>query len=317
MEVENPKRKEKLSAKDVKRNRLVILLVLGITLLASAVVVLYRDRRVIIAPFLEPQVVISTLIEPKASLSVPKFEKETAEIKDLVKDLKGSYGILVQDLATGESYGLNEKEIFTAASLIKLPVLLTLYKEAEAGNLSLGSQYLLRAEDKRGGAGSMQYQPAGAVYTYREMAELMGQQSDNTAFNVLVNVLKEQKIQQLIDQLGMMDTSFEENETTPKDIGLFFYKLYKGNFLIRDHRDELFNFLTKTIWEERIPAGIPQNVRVVHKIGTEIGVVSDAGIVFSRKPFILVILSEKVNETEAKEILPRIAALVYRQRGGE
>ena len=53
---------------------------------------------------------------------------------------------------------------------------------------------------------------------------------------------------------------------------------------------------------------------MVHKVGTEIGVVADAWVVFAQKPFVLVILSEKILESEAKEILPKIAELVYRQR---
>jgi beta-lactamase class A len=70
-------------------------------------------------------------------------------------------------------------------------------------------------------------------------------------------------------------------------------------------------FLTKTGFEDRIPAGIPKEVRVAHKIGTEIGVFSDAGIVFSQKPFVLVIMSREAKESEAKEVLPKIAKAVW------
>jgi len=313
------RKKEKLNPKDARKNRIVVLAVLGLTLLATGSVILYRDRREIIGKFIGSETVVfkEKLLSELEPTPTPAHEKEIEEIKNLTANLKGAYGVFVQDLATGESYGLNAKEIFTAASLIKLPVLLTLYKEVEGGNLTLDTKYVLKAADKRGGAGSIQYKPAGTVYTYRQMAQLMGKQSDNTAFNVFSNVLREEKIQMVVNDLGMKNTSFKDNKTTPEDIGLFFYKFYTQNILIRDNRDELLSFITDTIYEDRIPAGVPKGTKVAHKIGNEIGVISDAGIVFAKEPFVLAILSEGVIEKEATGVLPKIAGVVYRQRVGE
>jgi len=83
----------------------------------------------------------------------------------------------------------------------------------------------------------------------------------------------------------------------------------------RENREELLSYLTKTAWEERIPAGVPEGVRVSHKVGTEIGVIADGGIVFAPKPYILVIMSKDVIEKEAKELLPRISGLIYTDLG--
>jgi len=312
------RKKQNLKPQDLKKNRLVVLIALGGTILAIFGVILYRERENLLGKILGPQVVITQVLTPTppSVTPTPKFEKEEAQIKKLNTDLKGTYGVYVQDLITGESYGVNTDKIFTAASLTKLPVLLTLYREAEAGNLNLDTKYSLKTADKRVGAGNLQYKSAGTLITYRQMAELMGQQSDNTAFHILSEILGSQKIQRIIDDLGMKQTSFGKNETSPTDMGKLFYQLFRENLLVRDDRDELLSFLTKTIWEDRIPAGIPKEIRVAHKIGTEVGVISDAGIVFSKEPFILVILSEGVVEKEAKEILPKIAALVYKQING-
>jgi len=310
------KRKEKLASKDLRKNRLTVMVTLGVTLLAIGGVILYRERGNLWGKILAPQVVTQAVTPVLPSPTpTPKFEKQQAEIKKLTANLQGTYGVFVQDLATGESYGLKTQESFTAASLIKLPLLLTLFKEAEAGNLNWETKYVLKAADKRAGAGSIQYKPVGTVFTYRQMAELMGKQSDNTAFNVFSNLLGEEKIQRVINDLGMENTSFKDNLTTPEDIGLFFDKLYTQDVLVRDDRDELLSFITDTLYEDRIPAGVPKGIKVSHKIGNEVGVVSDAGIVFSQKPFILVILSQGVIEKEAKEVLPKIAGLVYQQLG--
>ena len=307
------RKKQNLKPQDLKKDRLAVVISLGVTLLAIAGVVLYRERENLLKRILEPQIVVTQVLTPAppSITPTPKFEKQEAEIKKLITNLKGTYGVYVRDLVTGESYGINTRESFTVASLNKLPVLLTLFKEVEAGNLNLETKYVLKVADKRAGAGSMQYKPIGTVYTYRQMAQLMGNQSDNTAFNVFSNILGDQKIQTVINNLGMKNTSFEDGETTPEDIGIFFYKLYTQNILVRDDRDELLSFITNTIYEDRIPAGIPKGITVAHKIGNEVGVISDAGIVFSDKPFILVILSEGVVEKEATEVLPKIAETVY------
>ena len=233
------------------------------------------------------------------------------EIKNLTSQLLGTYGVYVYRFEDSQEYGLHQNEVFPAASLMKLPVILTLYQEAEAGRIDLETEYKLLEKDKRGGAGILQSRPVGEVYTYRKLVQLMGQYSDNTANNVLVKILGGQKIQQTIDDLGMKKTNFVEYETTPYDIGLFFRKLYEGGIVTNQHKEEILRFLTKTGWEDRIPVGVPEGVRVAHKIGTEIGVFSDAGIVFAQKPFVLVIMTKEAKETEAKEILPKIAKVVW------
>lgn len=256
---------------------------------------------------ISPQVVPT----PTPTPTPKKTTEVTLEISDLVKNLKGEYGIYVFNLTTKQGYGINEDEIFPAASLIKLPVFLTLYQEVEAGRIDLSSKYTLKNSDKQAGAGGMQYKPAGTVFTYRQMAELMGKQSDNTAVFVLRKILGDSKIQETIDNLGMSKTSLVKIETTSQDLGLFFRKLYAGSIVSREHRDEILGYLTETFDESRIPAGVPEGTRVAHKIGTDIGVISDAGIVFSQKPFILVIISKNVLEKEAKEVLPKITKEVW------
>jgi len=109
----------------------------------------------------------------------------------------------------------------------------------------------------------------------------------------------------------MTKTSLGKGETTPADLGLFFRKLYAGSILSREHRDEILGYLTKTFDESRIPAGVPEEVRVAHKVGTDIGIIADAGIVFAKRPFIVAIMSFDVSEKEAKEVLPEIAKAVW------
>lgn len=246
-----------------------------------------------------------------------KAQKAKEEFAKLTKDYSGIYGFYVVRLTNGSSYGINEADKFQAASLIKLPVMAALYMEAEKGNLNLDSKYSLKSEDKVPGSGSLYGKPAGYEITYRNLVNLMGKQSDNTAFNIARKILGEEKINQAIRKIGMVNTSLAQNETTPEDIATFFEKLWRGNVVSLKHRDEILESLTDTIYEAWIPQGIPQGVRVSHKFGRELHVVNDAGIIFTRDPFILVVMSKKIVEREADELIPKIARMVYEIETGE
>ena len=213
------------------------------------------------------------------------FGSVVSQVEELVENLQGSYGFYVYQLETGEAYGFNQDRIFTAASLIKLPVMLAIFQEAEAGRLDLAD--------------------------YIADLEAMGRRSDNQTFSRTVNLLGRERIQVIIDELGMSQTSFENNDTTPQDIGLFFRQLYRGDLISDKNRDEFFKLLTDTIYEDRIPAGVPEGIRVAHMIATEINSFSDAGIVFADKPFVLVIMSDGARESEAGQVLPEITRVIW------
>ena len=204
------------------------------------------------------------------------------------------------NLEKKEVVSIREKESFPAASLIKLPIVYTLYQQAQEGKINLEEKYILREEDKVGGAGSLYQKEAGAVYSYRELARLCGKQSDNTAAAILEKVLGAEAIEATIRRLGMENTSFSRRQTTPEDIALFWQELWEGD-LKEEYREEILNSLTETIFEEQIPAALPAKVRVAHKVGIDEGILHDAGIIFQDPPFILVLMSKNNNREEAQE----------------
>lgn len=242
--------------------------------------------------------------QKKAKMAVGAFDKMT-------ENLTGIYGLYVIDFNNGFSYGVNENEIFQAASLIKLPIIAAMFMEAEEGNLDLEEKYTLKQKDKLPGAGSLYTKPPGYEITHRNLISLMGKQSDNTAFKICRKILGDGKINEVITKMGMTDTSLEENETTPYDIGLFFEGLWNGNIVDTLNRDELLDYLTGTIYEDHLAAGVPKEVRVAHKYGRELHVVNDAGIIFANEPFVVVIMSKGVIEKEADEAFPEIAKTIY------
>jgi beta-lactamase class A len=181
----------------------------------------------------------------------------------------------------------------------------------EKGNLDPETKYTLKEADKVLGAGILQGKLSGSTYTYRQLVQFMGQYSDNTAFKVIRRVLGDDKIKSTIDGLKMSETSLKDFTTTPKEIGQLFRQLYQGKIIKDESREEMLGFLTKTAFEDWLPKGIPGNIRVVHKIGKDLGTFSDGGIVFTDKPFVMVMMSRNASEIEANEVLPKISKTIW------
>jgi len=306
-----------------KKERLLVFLFLLLTVgLSSFLALQSRDwklpgfPRLKIPEFTIPFFGEKTIIIEGNRVDQEKREKGTLEFGEKTKNLSGVYGLYVHRLSNGTDYGVNENEIFTAASLIKLPVIFALYKESEEGVLDLDTKYSLKRSDKVQGSGSLSGKPDGFVLTYREVARLMGKQSDNTAYRIALNLIGEEKVNKVINELGMVNTSLSENETTPKDIGIFFDRLWNGSLISDEFRDEIIENLTDTIYEDHLAAGIPKDIKVSHKYGREVHIVNDAGIVFSDDPFVIVLMSKGVVDKEADLAIPELSEAVFATETG-
>ena len=98
---------------------------------------------------------------------------------------------------------------------------------------------------------------------------------------------------------------------TPEEAGKLWVELYQNKLISDGSKEKLFNSLTNTVSEDRIPAGVPEGVRVIHKFGSEAGVVNDCGIVEAKNPYVICMLSTDVNDGEAQELLVKISRVVW------
>lgn len=246
----------------------------------------------------------------KVDLKKEKEKEITDYFLNNTDKLTGSYSFYCVDIKNGYEFGSREKNVMKAASLIKLPVFILLFQEAEAGRINLDDLYTLKSTDIRGGSGSLQYKASGTKISYRQMALLMGKESDNTAFNIFRNIFGDQKIQKLIFDIGMISTSLADNETSAYDVSLLYKKLFQNDLINQKNTDEMLSFLTDTIYEEYIPKNIP-DINVAHKYGREVNVINDAGIILTENPYILTILSEGIIYSEADIFIPNFSKFVF------
>jgi beta-lactamase class A len=260
---------------------------------------------------INPEIVDTQLIRLTENLHQPS--DVVASIKELTAPLQGTYGAYVIPLEDGEPYGTNENQVFTAASVNKVLIMVRVLQAIDEATLRLTETYRLQAKDIQDyGTGSLRYAALGTSYTIDELLALSGKQSDNTAAWVLNLMVGEDKVQELVNDLGMEQTSIAENTTTPKEMGEFFRQVYRGKVLPANLQEKFYGYLTRSDFEDRIPAGLPSYVTVAHKIGTEIQTVNDCGIVFTKKhPYVVCLLSKEAKEAEAQDVLPKISHLIW------
>ncbi|MDZ7586860.1 MAG: serine hydrolase [Patescibacteria group bacterium] len=228
-----------------------------------------------------------------------KTDAETV-IATMLTDKAGQYGIYVESLEGGESIKINESQKFTAASVGKLPLLIAYYQAVDKGKIDPETVYVLEEKDRWVyGTGSMQNSPAGAKFSYQEVADLTANQSDNMGAQLLQKWLK---------------TTMPE-EMTPKEAGNLWRELYQDKLINKQSKEKLFKSLTETVNEDRIPAGVPEGIRVIHKFGSETGVVNDCGIVEAKSAYVICMMSTEINAGEAQELLPKISRVVWEWLG--
>ena len=301
-----------------KRERIIVLSAILITLIASGIAsVRSEDFSFSTTPlkFLGLQSFNPFREETIVLYGTQGEEKDPSELVNSIigkiSHLKGDYAFVVVRLGSGYRYGLNNKEIMPAASLIKLPVMAAMYKADEDGYIDLDQKYTLRPTDKVEGSGSLATQPDGFKISYHELIKLMGKESDNTAFNISRTLAGRSTINNILDEAGMKNTSIVSNNTTADDIAIFFEGLWSYDLINNDNKGQLLDHLTDTIYEDWISRGVPENIRVTHKYGVLDEVVNDAGIVFSDDPYVLVILSSGVSREEANIVIPELSRMVF------
>jgi len=253
-------------------------------------------------------------------LGIFSVRKNPEDLKKQIREAVGNtfknYSVYVVDYHSNFSMGFNESEIFSAASVNKLPIMAALYTEAQNGKVNFDQVITLQPEDIQDyGTGSIRYDPPGTTYTIKTLIRLMMQKSDNTAAFLLGNyVVDLPTVQSAINSWGMGQTDMATNKTSNKDIELLMRKIYNNNVANPALTAEMLGFTRDSDFEHRIPADLPDNVTVYHKTGDgETGEIHDVGIVNRGNiTYYIGILTTNAGDVDAANTLEaKISKIVY------
>lgn len=249
-------------------------------------------------------------------------------LQNKVNNFRGEVGIIIKDLDTDWEITFNKNKLMPAASLVKLPILLSYFYAAEEGKVKLSDTVNLRRSQIVAGSKVLGNAPGGSVYSVEELFNPMITQSDNTATNVLIERMGFSTLNDYFRKLGLKNTNLSrkmldfkerregvENYTTVSDMAYLLEELYRKSFLNKDISEKCLELLVQQKVNDRIPRKLPKAVSVAHKTGLERHICHDVGIVFTDKGDFLVCVLAKHDDKlarSAKKFISDVALLTYK-----
>ena len=262
------------------------------------------------------------------------------KIDSIFKSLEGDFSLAFKEVDNEKNLILiNEKMIFHAASTMKTPVMIEVFKQAAENKFNLddpveinnefksiadGSPYYLDITDD---SGEELYKFIGKKKTIYDLVFDMITVSSNLATNILIELVGAKNVTETMRSIGANDIQVlrgvEDNKAfqlglnnvvTAFDLMLIYENLVENKFANESSTHEMLNILLQQKHNSRIPAKLPHDVKVAHKTGSITGVGHDSGIVFlpDGRKYVLVLLSKNVKDEKAViEAEAEVSKIIY------
>ncbi len=243
------------------------------------------------------------------------FTQLRSDLRSYLTTYDQKTGIYFEYLPSGISIGINEKEDFLFASLLKLPVAMAIYKTVSKGNLRMDEALTLQEEHKDTGFGSLWKKATGTKLTVSEAINISLKQSDNTANKLLLSRIPISELSTVFDALDIPKAMLDDKlSISPKNYSSVLKSLFFSSYLEENQSQEILSILTKTEFPDMLHSGIPDDIPVAHKIGIhdDKGIYLDCGIIYvPSRPYLLCIMTRELSKEEATTIMRDIAAKTY------
>lgn len=272
------------------------------------------------------------------------------KLEEILQGLKGRIGMYYRELELGEEICyINEEDCFEAASVIKVAVMAEAFRQMEEGRLAADTQVILRERDKvpsgetlhyeeerRAGrlapgelfpeSGVLNYMHEGLALTVKDLYTIMIVISDNTATNMLIDLLGMERINELLSSLGFRVTRLnrklfdcpvgekQENYVSLREMGKLLEMIYRGQLISEKASRQMAAVLTNQQVNHKIPFYLPQ-LPIAHKTGEDSGITNDVAIVYGEKPFLLCLAANKTDVPQTERAYQEIAKLIYEEGG--
>ena len=247
--------------------------------------------------------------------------KNLNEVPGVLESLEGTIGACAFS-GGQEKLRFHADAEVNAASLIKLPIMAEAFRQREEGMLDFQQVLTIPSSVCCPSCGCISYLHENAQFQVRDLVTLMIILSDNTAANVLMDLLGMDAIQSTVEHLGMTHTHlrrklFDEflisqgiqNQTSAGDMALFFRKLMAGEIISPEASREMMDILKNQALNGKIPFHLhPRKIICAHKTGEDEGITHDCGVIFTREPVIFCMVSEHTNVPRTERVMQETAA---------
>ncbi len=229
--------------------------------------------------------------------------------------------VYVRDLNNGPWIGINEREEFIGASLLKVPVLVSYMKKVQydKGLLYKKIDYKQKIDF------FTQYFPpekeivVGKTYTNAELLDYMIKYSDNNAGELLAKQLTDKEINDTFGAIGLGTPLYQTDfPVNTKTYAGFFRVLYNASYVDKEYSEKALSYLTQTHFDKGLTRFIPREIKVAHKFGIrengDVKQFHDCGIVYyPEHPYLVCIMTRGDNLDELADIVAKISKFIYEQ----
>ena len=201
---------------------------------------------------------------------------------NLVKNFEGDVGVYVYNLKTKKEAGINSDTIFPTASIVKVPILVEVFKQIKAGNLHLNDTLVYDVKRVYGGSGLMQFYKDSTVTDLRTLASLMITMSDNTtslwcqelvggglAINkTMANLgLKHTRVNSRTEGRTNNWETYGWGQTTPREMVSLLVKMRQRTLVDAASSDEMYRIMSNSFYTDYSLSQIPPYVQTAAKQG--------------------------------------------------
>jgi beta-lactamase class A len=274
------------------------------------------------------------------TIPVTSTDSLAARIEARVAELPGAeVGVAYHKLGTSDSLYLNSDASFHAASTMKVPIMIQLFRRVDSGGLSLDYPLLLVNQfgsivdgtpyslDETDDSDSAMYKLVGTRVTVRDLITHMITRSSNLATNSLVSLANAAQAESTMRSLGAMNIrvlrgvedqkAFDKglnNTTTARDLSILLAAIQENKAASAKSCAAMRAVLLGQEFNTGIPAELPAGTRVAHKTGWIKGSTHDAAIVYppTGPTYVLVVLTKGIpDEPTAQKLIADISRMVY------
>ena len=263
-----------------------------------------------------------------------RVDKVLGEVRQKIEDYPGVAGVYVRDLDGGYGYGVRPDEQYFSASIIKVPVMVAVYRKVERGELEFSQHVEIKEEDWAAGAGWLQWEEAGTRQTVGDLLVLMMTQSDNVATNALIRLVGgADHVNEVASALGAEDTLLYQkvssergavpaldNRTTPRDMAAMLQKIADGEAASEKSCGYMIDLMHMNELDWWLDAGLPAGVDAANKAGWLYKVYGDVGIVeYQDRRYVVAILSKHGSATvdEGQVLIEDLSRIVWEAQGAK
>ncbi len=231
--------------------------------------------------------------------------------------------IYVWEYENGKFANINADEEFPTASIIKIPVLIEMFRAIEAGQFKLYDTMVMGEHYRTSGSGSLQFKPQNSVYNMDTLARHMIEESDNTSTNMIMSKIGgKYSVNRAVKNWGMKHTRIENwlpdlgggNVSTAREMSTMLYNINNDSLLNINSRESIIDYMSHVKNNRLIQAGLPENAQFIHKTGDIGTMLGDAGIVYAPngKRYVVTIFAKRpFNSPQGKEFIVEASKIIY------